>query len=257
MDPYTFTLETLKEAGALLMTLRAEKFETLTKDDNPRDIVTSVDFAVNDFIISRIHEAFPGHAIHSEESDVDITQSPYLWTIDPIDGSANFSRAIPHFAVCLGLLENGVPVVGGVYNPVTEELFSFKKDGGAFLNGAPIHVSNTTNLKDATNSFHTGRKSELWDWGAQSYRNLLEHAKKTVNLSSTSLDTCFVAAGRLDASIYGLMNTLDITPALGILKEAGGLMLNEKGESVSFDAHPQRTYAVCNRELFDQLRALV
>ncbi len=257
MDTYLFTLKTLEDAGALLMRLREEKFETTMKGGNPRDIVTSVDFAVNDFIISRIQESFPGHAIHSEESEVDITQSPYLWTIDPIDGSANFSRAIPHFAVCLGLLENGVPTVGGVFNPVTRELFSFKKDQGAFLNGKPIRVSNTTDLKDATNSFHTGRKPELWDWGAESYRNLLEHGKKTVNFGSTSLDTCFVASGRLDASIYGLMSTLDITPVLGILKEAGGMMLNSEGEPVTFDARPQKTYAVNNRELFEQLRSIV
>ena len=134
MNRYDFIINTVREAGELLMRLREEKFETLEKGGDPRDIVTSADFAVNDFIIGKIKETFPDDAIYSEESSDDTGTASRLWTIDPIDGSSNFSRGIPHFAVCAAFLEDGVPTSGAVYNPVTNELFSFKKSPRAFLN---------------------------------------------------------------------------------------------------------------------------
>ena len=256
MNTYDFTLDTLKEAGVLLMRLRSEAFETLDKDGDPRNIVTSVDLAVNDFITRRIQSEFPDHAIHSEEAAT-IGEATHVWSIDPIDGSSNFSRGIPHFAMCLGLSVDGVPTVGGVLNPVTNELFSFKKGEGAFLNGAPIRVSEVRELKSAFVFFHTGRKPELWQWGGESYSKLLEHAKKTSNFGSTSLDTCFVAAGRIEASVYGTFSTLDIASAVGILTEAGGIMADANGEPVELSNTVQKVYTVNNQEILDQLRAIV
>src|SRR6185369_15453384 len=160
MTQYDFILAHVKAAGALLMQLREEKFEVLAKGGDPRDVVTSVDFSVNDYLVGKIHESFPDDLVYSEESGGAHT-APHLWTIDPIDGSSNFARGLPHFAVCVAYLEEGVPMAGAVYNPVTNELFSFKKDGGAFLNGKQIHVSSISTLSDALVFLTAGRKPEL------------------------------------------------------------------------------------------------
>ena len=176
MDPYDFILEAVREAGALAMRLREEVFETTSKGGDPRDLVTSVDIAVNNFLTEKIAKVFPNDAIYSEESSVAPAAAERLWVIDPIDGTANFSRHIPHFAVCVALLEGGIPLASGVYNPATQEFFSFKKGRGAFLNGKPIHVSAITELSKAHVFLHAGRKPEMQAWGGESYRRLLASA---------------------------------------------------------------------------------
>jgi len=257
MTRYDFIIEQVRAAGELLMQLREERFETLTKGGDPRDVLTSVDLAVNDFLIGKIREAFPEDAIYSEEGDNKVTEAPALWTIDPIDGSSNFSRGIPHFSICIAFLENGVPEAGAVYNPVTNELFSFRKGDGAFLNRKPIRVSKETDLKSSFVLFHAGRKPEMRDWGGHLYRQLLEHAKKSTNLAGSALDTCFVAAGRVEVNIYGTLSTLDIAAAVGILYEAGGVIVNEKGESAPFMKAPQCLIAANSTVIADALRAII
>lgn len=257
MEPYEFLIKTIKEAGKLLLQKRDVGFETMSKGGDPRDVVTSVDTAVNEFIISKIRNEYPDHDIYSEEGGGSESKNEYIWTIDPIDGSANFSRHIPHFAVTVGLLFKGEPLLGAVYNPVTGELFSFKKGEGAFLNGERIFVSKIIDLSKAHVFFHAGRKAELREWGGRSYAALLEHAKKTENFASSSLDACFVAAGRIEANIYGTLSTLDIAPALGILKEAGGIITNENGNEISYTKEPQKIFMTNNREILERIRKIL
>lgn len=256
MDHYDFIIKTVRDAGALLMRLREEKFETLEKGGDPRDIVTSVDLTVNDFIIGKIRESFPEDAVYSEEGGGS-SGGQNSWAIDPIDGSWNFSRSIPHFAVCIAYLKNGIPETGAVYNPVTNELFSFKKGGGAFLNGSPMSVSTITELGKASVFFRAGSHPHSWDWGGASYRKLLEAANKTANYGGSALDACFVAAGRIEANIYGRLTTMDIAAAIGILLESGGRIVNEKGEPVAFSTEPQRVLMTNCEEVESELLKLL
>jgi myo-inositol-1(or 4)-monophosphatase len=263
MNEYDFILKTVQDAGALLLDLREKGFSTMEKGGNLKDIVTSVDTDVNTFIIRAIREAYPEDGIYSEEGTG--TESEALkkqenkrqWAIDPIDGSANFSRGIPHYAVCLGILEAGASIAGAVFNPVTKELFSFKKGEGAFLNGNPIHVSDVTELKKAHVFLHAGRKEELQTWGGESYRRLLGAVNKTSNLASSGLDTCFVAAGRIEANIYGTLSTLDISPALGILFEAGGVITDANGEPFPITEEVKRVYMANNSTMLEAVRELL
>lgn len=239
MTRYDFIVRIVREAGEVLCRARNGGFKTMSKGGDPRNVVTAVDFIVNDFIIGKIKESYPEDAIYSEEGGAS-EASTNIWAIDPIDGSSNFSRGIPHFAICIAFLQNGIPEVGAVYNPITNELFSFKKGGGAFLNDSPIHVSTETGLKNSFVLLHAGSSPDLWDWGGVAYRRLLENAKKTSNLAGSALDACFVAAGRIEANVYGLLTTMDIASAIGILLEAGGRVVNDKGELITFSTEPQK-----------------
>ena len=257
MEPYDFILEKAREAGDMIARLRAEGFETHAKGGDPRDVVTSVDLKVSEFLAGEIRKSFPGHGIYSEEGGGTGGKGEFLWVIDPIDGTANFSRGIPHFAVCLGLLEKNAPIAGAVYNPVTRELFSFKKGEGASLNGAPIRVSSVAELSNAGVFLHAGRKKELWSWGGSSYAALLERAHKTSNFGSSALDVCFVAAGRIEAAVYGTLSTMDVAAALGILAEAGGAALAASGEPARLSPEPQKLYAANSEALARELIALL
>jgi myo-inositol-1(or 4)-monophosphatase len=258
MHFYDFSIDVAQKAGQLLLEYREQGFETATKGGNVRDVVTSADKYVNEFLVQKIRAAFPEHRIYSEEGAEGAEESEYLWVIDPIDGSSNFSRGIPHYAVSIGLLTNGVPEVGAVYNPVTCELFSFKKGGGAFLNGTPIRVSDVPTLARAQVIFSPGsRRPELWDWASASYRKLLEHSFKRGMYGSSALDLCYVACGRADAGVYGTLSTLDIAGALGILTEAGGSALSSSGGPVLLRPESQKVYFGNGPELAEEVRILL
>lgn len=257
MDTYNFVINLVKDAGEILLKQSKESFEVTMKNNDPRDIVTAVDIAVNDFLVSALKKEFPTYGIYSEEGSRESEEGEYMWAIDPIDGSSNFARHIPHFAICVGLLHKGVSVLGVVYNPVTRELFSFKKGEGAFLNGERISVSKETELKNSSVLLHAGRKPELWQWGGESYTKLLEHAKKTTNLGGSALDACFVAAGRVEANIYGRLSTFDIASAIGILVEAGGRVVDKKGNPVMFSKEPQTVFMSNNESIEKSVLSLI
>ena len=253
-DRYQLILSNVTAAGDLLLKERESKFSVSIKEGDYRNIVTSVDIEVDSFIKKSIQSAFPNDKIYSEESaDKDSSQGDSFWSIDPIDGTSNFARGIPHFAVCLGYVENGSCVVGAVYNPVTKDLFSFQKGGGAFLNGSPIKVSGIDNLKEAYVLLHIGRPQELRQWGLDLQKKLLDSAKKTINLGSSALDLCFVACGRVDATVYGTLTTLDCAPAIGILHEALGEIYDSSGKPIELTKGPQKIFATSSKALFDQI----
>lgn len=258
MDPYDFAIAQAKKVGDMLLVARQEGLEVMSKGGNARDIVTNVDLKANKMLLVAITEAFPEHGIVSEEGGGVLSGSDYQWTLDPIDGSSNFSRGIPHFAVSIGLLKNGTPELGAIFNPVTNELFSFKKGRGAFLNNQPLRPSAVEHLDKAQVIFSPGsRQRELWDWAAQSFRRLLEHAPKRGMYGSSALDLCFVAAGRADAGVYGTLNTLDVAAAIGLLKEAGGVLCDGSGTAPALLSTPQKIFFANTQTVLEELRLLI
>ncbi len=258
MEYYDFVLETIQKAGLLLREERAKGFTISSKVGNERNVVTNIDLIINQFLEGEIRRVYPEHSIYSEESDLHEAQSEYQWTLDPIDGTSNFARDIPHYAICVGLLKSGEPIVGAVFNPITNELFSFKLGEGAFLNGVLLQVSTVTQPERGEVLFSGGgRDKSKWEWGIKVYRTLLTSVGKRGLLGCSSLDVCFVAAGRVEACIYGTLTTLDISPAFGILKEAGGIARTEEGKALTLTSTPQQTYVANNETFYTALRELL
>lgn len=258
-DLYEFTVKLVEKAGNNLKELYYSDFSVSYKGNDIKNVITNADIKINDFIISEIKKRFPDHSIYSEEGTGEQSKkSEYAWTIDPIDGTYNFLRHIPHFAVCIGLMKNNEPIVGAVYNSITGELFSFQKNNGAFLNGQKIQVSLQTDLKKSFILLRVGRKPEFIEWGVNLYKLFLEKEIKVSNLASSSLDICFVAAGRAEAAIYGTLTTMDAAPAIGILNEAGGEFVelsasDDKSLYLKFSKKPQKILAVCNTSIKEEI----
>jgi len=251
---YDFILGLVKEAGWKLQEYVSKDLEVSFKNNNPLDLVTKADIEISEFLSTRIREGFAGETIYSEEvSEVDISSGSY-WSLDPIDGTTNFSRHIPHYAVVVAYIDKGVSVVGALYNPKTDELYSFEKGKGAYLNGKPIKVSNISKLEESYVLLRAGRNKDLWDWGAESYKFLLQSGVKCANLGSSGLDTCYVASGRVEANIYGTLTTIDIAAAIGLLKEAGGILVGKNGQIVeNLSKDKQQIIAVNNEEILKLL----
>lgn len=257
MSEYDFVTTLVREAGALLKSASKTAFETMSKGGDERDVVTSVDLEINAFLVQALAKAFPADKVSSEEGGGVENGNAREWVLDPVDGSANFARAIPHFAVCVALLVEGVPTVGAVYSPVTDELFSFEKGKGAFLNGEKITVSTITEPAKAQGILIVGHQPLLWDWGTAVYRSFLERFKKLKALGSSSLDLCFVAAGRADIVAYGTLTTRDAAAAIGILREAGGEIYTPRGIVADLSDTPQTIVATASRALFDASSSLL
>ncbi|TSD03492.1 MAG: myo-inositol-1(or 4)-monophosphatase [Parcubacteria group bacterium Athens0714_16] len=255
-NKYNFIISTIKQAGDILIDSREKYFSVSSKDGDSRNIITSVDLEVNNFLEKMIHSTYPDEIIFSEETEDVITTKTGFWSLDPIDGTSNFARNIPHFAVVISYIENNEPVVGAVYNPITRELFSFEKNIGAYLNEKKISVSDVSTLKESYILLHIGRSDDVREWGIKLQRILLGKAKKTINLGSSALDLCFLAAGRVDAVIYGTLTTKDIAAAIAIVREAGGEVYDISGIPVSINKEPQQIIATTNRELFKEISQL-
>ncbi len=251
-ERHDFIVDLIQKSGEILLGSRDRNIPTTFKDGDLRNLLTTVDLEVNDFIVKKIAEKYPEEEVYSEESARDV-KSVNFWSIDPIDGTSNFARSIPHFAVVISFIEGGVPVVGAIYNPVTKELFSFEKGKGAFLNKKQIHVNKVAELREAYVLLHIGRKEEIRTWGIRLQEKLLAFAKKNSNLGSSALDLAFLAAGRVDAVVYGTMTTQDIAVALGLLREAGGEVYDLEGNPVELRDIPQQIIATSNKDLFGEL----
>ena len=131
-------IDTAREAGALLRAEFGRPKEISYKGEV--DIVTESDNRSEILIVSRLREHFPEHGIIAEEGG-NVAGTKYCWHVDPLDGTTNFAHGYPCFAVSIGLVEDGEPVAGAVFNPVSDEMFSAARGEGAFLNGKRIRVS--------------------------------------------------------------------------------------------------------------------
>jgi len=111
------------------------------------DIVTEADQASEALIVAELRSAFPRHGLLSEEgSGYEASGSTLRWVVDPLDGTTNFAHGLPTFAVSIGLEDGQTPIVGVIYDPMRDELFSAYRGGGATLNGRPLQVSTIDQL---------------------------------------------------------------------------------------------------------------
>ena len=141
-------------AGKVIMKYysRLDNLKVQTKGYN--DYVSEADQESEKIIISALTKAYPSYRVTAEESGSNAIESEYEWFIDPIDGTTNFIHGLPQFAVSIGLCKNRVPILGVIYDPFKNELFTAEAGKGALLNDKKIRVSNIKSIKSAV--FGTG-----------------------------------------------------------------------------------------------------
>ncbi len=228
-----------QRAGEIVMRHFAAPIPTTSKTSRI-DIVTAADTEVEAFIVGELTRMFPAHHIVGEEGGgqgAAAADAAYHWFVDPIDGTVNFASKLPHFCTSIALATaDRQPLLGVVYDPTRRELFTAVRGGGAWLNGQPIRVTQTTELVDAvvTSGFpydkHTNPDNNLREWGA-----FLTRIRGERRLGSAALDLCYVAAGRLDGYWEKDLKTYDVMAGMLIAREAGGTVTDYTG-----GAWPQR-----------------
>jgi myo-inositol-1(or 4)-monophosphatase len=216
-------VDTAREAGALL---RAKLGAVNINFKGTVDLVTDADHASEALIAAKITSAFPNHALVGEEGtrgpSGEIDRGGYSWIFDPLDGTTNYAHGYPHFAVSIALERAGETLLGVVYDPMREEMFEAVRDGGAVLNGEPIHVTATNELIRsllATGFSYdlTARAENMAMWNA-----LLNICQGTRRDGAAALNLTYVAVGRLDGFWERPLNPWDVAAGALIVEEAGG-----------------------------------
>lgn len=212
--------EAARAAGGLL---RANFGLALQVDENlAHDIKLELDKRTQTLIESMILARHPDHGIYGEEGIRGDADSEYQWIIDPIDGTVNFFYGIAHFAVSIALRRAGEILLGVIYDPMRDELWSVERGHPATLNGLPISVSDRMELSDAIVSVGVSKTLESVDASLPLFTRMVRSAKKCRMMGSASLDIAYVACGRLDAYIEGQISLWDIAAGLLLVESAGG-----------------------------------
>ena len=199
----------------------------------PGDFVTASDKKVEKILIEELQKARPNYSILSEEIGKISNDESYKWIIDPIDGTANFLHGIPHFAISIGLEQDGEIICGIIYDPIKDEMFVAEKGNGSYLNNQRIRVSSRSKLKDCI-IFTGGPKKEEKDreTSLKEYYNFSSKVQIPIRkLGSAALDMAYVAAGRCDGFWQKNLSYWDIAAGIILVKESGGFVTDYYGEN--------------------------
>lgn len=200
------------------------------------DLVTEVDLRSERTITELVRERFPTHRILAEEGTIGGDDPAHRWVIDPLDGTTNYAHGLPVFCVSVGYELEGRIAVGVIYDPNLDELWVAQAGYGATLNGQPIAVSDTDELRRAllTTGFPYDRAkvpTAVAQFGALSVR-----AQAVRRIGSAALDLCWVAAGRFDAYWESVVSPWDVAAGWLIASEAGARVTDLSGGPFSLQS---------------------
>lgn len=222
-------IEVVKEASSLMLT---DHFDVAQKGGYS-NIVTSSDLAVQEFLCSRLAELMPGSGFLCEEEDMQDATHEYTWIIDPIDGTANYSRGIAQCAICVGLRVGTEMRLGVVYLPRTGELFSAEKGKGAYLNGKPIHVSGRPFGDAIICTAYSVYHKELTDVCSDIVADVMKQCNDFRRFGACAPELCYVAMGRCELYFEIQLCPWDFAAASLIVTEAGGVITDVTGNKLT------------------------
>lgn len=196
------------------------------------DLVTKYDVAVQAFLQKELLALVPEADFLGEEGEHETLDKPWVFVVDPIDGTTNFVRHMHHSNIAVALVHEGCVAYGVVYNPFTEEMFAARRGGGAFLNGRPIHVSDRDMSHAITLCGSTIYDRRFTDRSFSLMRRLYDLGLDFRRFGSAELDVCYVACGRAEVFFECRLSPWDYAAGSLILTEAGGKITRLDGSPI-------------------------
>lgn len=241
---FNTVLEIVKAAGKVL----TEGYHTPKNIETKLtswDLVTEYDKRIEKILIESISAAFPSHKFIGEETSNEhstLTDEP-TWLIDPIDGTTNFVHSNPHCCISVALAIKKEIVIGIVFNPILDQLFTAKKGQGAFLNDKPICTSKTKDVDSSLLGFESSlaRTPRLREKFLKRLHSFIFHSHGVRTMGSCALALCYVAMGAWDAYQVDDLFCWDYSAGVLIVKEAGGTVISTDGSQ--FEIMKQRVLA--------------
>lgn len=240
----------VQQLGEIQLEKLDSEFKVTTKSSNI-DLVTEVDEFSEEFLLDKIKSEYPSHSILSEESGIKDNNSDYCWIIDPIDGTTNYANGFIVFSISVALQYQGETILGVVYAPRVEQLYSAIKGQGAYLNDHSTQVTKTTKLNQAliATGFPYDRATSTQN-NLDNISDLVPKVQGIRRTGSAAFDLCTVAGGVFDAYWELKLSLWDIAAGILILKEAGGKIIREeKGDDISIIAGNQNLITKIEEEI--------
>lgn len=238
-------LEAVRIGGALMKSRTGTRM-TVQFKTSWSDLVTEVDTAVEQAVRQAIFARFPDHGFLGEEGGGD-WEKEYTWVLDPVDGTTNFAHTLPNFVCSLACYRGQEGLVGAVYDPMRDELFTARKGGGAFLNGVPVRVDGAATLNESLVA-----TSLLWDLREERFhmlpgvQELGRQVRGIRSLGAAALEMAYVACGRLSAYMQWRIAPWDYGAGAILVAEAGGVVTQADGAPLDIT---QRSSVVCSNGL--------
>ncbi|MES2309399.1 MAG: inositol monophosphatase family protein [Verrucomicrobiota bacterium] len=211
--------------------------EVQVNESTVHDIKIQTDIDSQDLIYSIISKHHPDHRLIGEEGDSGNAKGEVEWIVDPIDGTINFAMGIPHFCVSIAARKEGKLLLGVIYDPIRNDLFTVEAGGPTYLNGRAVQVSSRNKLSDAIMAVGFAKTKESVDHCMALYNHYGHAAKKLRAMGSAALDLAYVSCGRLDAYIEQGVSLWDIA--------AGWIMVEQAGGKVEVEVKADGKYRLC------------
>jgi len=234
----------VKQVGEFILSQRDKVTNLQIEEKEQNSLVSYVDKGAEELLIIGLSSLLPNSGFITEEKTSVNEYKTYTWIIDPLDGTTNFLLSVPYFSVSVGLVYEGKPVLGLVYDIVNDEMFSAVEGQGAFLNDKKITVTNEINFEKVL--IGTGfpyLSAQLKPAHLTVLKQVLDETRGIRRIGSAAIDLCYVACGRFGAFYETDLNPWDVAAGGIIVQEAGGLMADFnnnndwlKGETVMASA---------------------
>jgi len=186
------------------------------------DIKLELDVRCQALIEKILAAAYPEIPVLGEEGDTGDVNAEYRWVIDPIDGTVNYAFGMPHAAVSIALQQDGESVVGVIYDPFTDELWSTVRGQPTRLNGKVIHVSKRAKLEECIIALGFSKSKQNLEKSLPHLIRISRRVRKIRIMGSAALELAYVAMGRLDAYVERTINLWDVAAGQLLVENAGG-----------------------------------
>lgn len=217
------------------------------------NVVSGADLAAEKIIFDQLGTKFPNDNFFAEERGwKEDTGSDYIWIIDALDGTTNFTRKIPNFCVSIALLKEGKPFAGVVYQPITDELFAARRGKGVTfvtLNGKIIRARGENKIEQSVVLLNRGATALEKTRHAEIFKTVAGKVRTIRVLGSAALDLCMVASGRADAVIANGVQFYDIAAASLIAQEAGVSLTDFKRKPWKFKISERSDFIATHKRL--------
>lgn len=223
-----------RRAGKAVLDLSSKDIHYEKK--NPFDILADADLASEKIIIDILKKEFPNHSFLAEESGEDFNDRDNIWIIDPVDGTINYAKGFEEYCVPIGYEKAGELVLGVIYQPKLDRMFTAEKGKGAFLNGARITVSAEKTMLDCLLSFDNTSMVDIRRKNMRIIDGMLDKVRQIRVLGSSALALSRIAYGQFDLYFKSAFNYWDYAAAVVILEEAGGKVTDFTGNKIGKDS---------------------
>lgn len=231
----TPSVESVKDivtkASALMMT----RDFAIEQKGGCANIVTSSDIAVQEFLCRELRALLPGCGFLCEEEDVHDPDKEYVWVIDPIDGTANYSRGIDHCAISVALRHEDEIIMGVIYSPSRSEMYWAEKGKGAWCNGKRLHTSSRPFENGILCTAMSTYRKSLAGVCSDVIMDAYYQCNDVRRFGAASIELCFMAAGIIELYFEMRLQPWDYAAGILLIEEAGGKITGLGGKPLSFD----------------------